>query len=183
MNPDLILNDIESLSRKNFLPIIGPVKGKFLATAIKKYKVKKILEVGTLVGYSSILMAKHLPKEGKIFTIEINRKSAKIAEDNIKKAGLSEKIRVIVGDAKKIIPKLKEKFDMLFIDAVKEDYLEYLKLAENKLNKGCIVLADNAKIFANEMNDYLEYVRNSGRYKSSLLDAGFDGVEFSIRLD
>jgi len=177
-----VLQEIEELSHKIFLPIIGPVKGEFLVETVRKYKVKKILEIGTLIGYSAILMAGNLVSEGQIYTIEINPHSAEIARGNVSRAGLSDKIKIFIGDALEIIPTLDEEFDMAFIDAEKSEYYQYLKLIEPKLGKNGIVFADNVKIFAHQMPDYLSHVRNSGKYASHYYDAGFDGVEVSLKL-
>ena len=79
-----------------------------------------------------------------------------------------------------MIPTLNDSFDFVFIDAEKSQYYQYLKLAEHKLHKGTVVFADNAGIFAEEMKDYLNYVRNSGNYKSRYVQVGEDGVEISV---
>lgn len=81
-----------------------------------------------------------------------------------------------------VIPTLKETFDFVFIDAEKSEYFKYLKLAEGKLQKGAVVFADNAGFFAEQMGDYLDYVRNSGKYKSRYIKVGEDGVEISVKL-
>jgi caffeoyl-CoA O-methyltransferase len=182
MEGDAVLMEIEELSKRIFLPIIGPIKGKYLVETIKRFDVEKVLEVGTLIGYSAILMAQTLPKDGKVVTIEINPKSARLAEENIRKARLADKIELHIGDALTVIPRINDSFDMVFLDATKDEYLEYLKLSENKLERGGVVFADNVKMSAYEMRDYLDYVRNSGRYKSEYIDVGFDGVEISTKL-
>lgn len=179
--PEEILREIEEEAKHQFLPIIGPIKGKVLADVIKKYKPKTILEVGTLIGYSAVLMSQFLLRNGKIISIEIDSNIAKIAKQNFKKAGVDKKIDLKIGDALKVIPELKGPFDMLFLDAEKEEYLDYLKLAEGKLSDHAVVIADNVKIFAESMKDYLDYVRNSDRYQSQTYDFGFDAVEVSIR--
>lgn len=179
---DTVLREIEGQSRSRFLPIIGPVKGKKLAETVKQFKVKRVLEVGTLIGYSAILIAENLPDDGKVFTIEINPRSARLADENIKRAQLSSKIEVHIGDALSVIPALQGEFDMVFLDATKNEYLGYLKLTEEKLKKGGVVFADNVKIFAGAMQDYLDYVRNSGKYQSQFFDFDFDGVEVSVKL-
>jgi predicted O-methyltransferase YrrM len=179
---EMVLEDIEIRSQKMFWPIIGPLKGKYLADAVKQYRVRKVLEVGTLVGYSAILIAKNLPDNGQISTIEINPHSAELAEGNISKAGLEDKIQISIGNALEVIPQLSDEFDMVFIDAAKDEYFRYLKLAEKNLKKKGVVFADNVKIFANQMRDYLEYVKNSGKYESRFIDVGYDGVEISIKL-
>jgi predicted O-methyltransferase YrrM len=177
-----VLKEIEELSKRITLPIIGPVKGKYLVETIKRFDVEKVLEVGTLIGYSAILMAQTLPKDGKVVTIEINPESARLAEENIRRAGFADKIELHIGDALTVIPRIKDSFDMVFLDATKDEYLKYLKLAENKLERGGVVFADNVKMFAHEMRDYLDYVRNSGKYKSEYIDVVFDGVEISTKL-
>jgi len=182
MKGDAVLREIERLSKRTYLPIIGPVKGRYLADTVRKFNVKNVLEVGTLIGYSAILIALNLPQEGRVVTIEINPESARLAKENIQKAGFADKIEVRAGDALTVIPRIKDRFDMVFLDATKDEYLEYLKLSENKLEKGGVVFADNVKMSAHEMRDYLDYVRNSGRYKSEYVHVVFDGVEISRKL-
>ena len=176
-----VLSEIEEIAKKDSLPSIGPIKGEIIEDIIKKYKPKRILEIGTLHGYSAILMGNFLldknnnsndntTKEIIITCLEIDKNLVKIAKKNIEKAGLSDRIEVITGDALKIIPTLNNhyRFDLVFIDAVKNHYLRYLKLVEdnNLLNKKSVVVADNVLIYEKEMKDYLDYVRNSGRYNS-----------------
>jgi len=179
---DRVLKEIEKMTEKEFLPIVGPRKGQILAEAIRKVKPNHVLEVGTLTGYSTILMAKELESKAHLITIEINEDEAKIARENIMRAKLSVATDVIVGDAVKVIPKLTGKFDVVFIDAEKREYLKYLCLAEPKLHKGSIIVADNAGIFADEMKDYLNYVRSSGKYSSKYVPVDEDGLEVSVRL-
>jgi len=162
----------------SFLPIVGPEKGKLLENLIKKYKPKLILEIGALVGYSAILMAQHGPK---VITLEIDARAAETAKQKIERAGLTGKIEIIVGDAKKTIRQLKEKFDLIFIDAKKDEYINYLKLSEKNMHAGTIVIADNVKMFADNVRDYLARVRNSGLYESKYYAFGSDAMEVSIR--
>jgi caffeoyl-CoA O-methyltransferase len=182
MEGDAVLREIEQVSRRTFMPIIGRVKGKYLVDTVIRFNVKNVLEVGTLTGYSAILIALNLPREGRVATIEVNPKSARLAEENITRAGLADKIELHVGDALTVIPRINDSFDMVFLDATKDEYLKYLKLSENKLERGGVVFADNVKMPVHEMRDYLDYVRNSGRYKSEYIDVGFDGVEISTKL-
>jgi len=182
MKGDAVLREIEALSEKRSLPIIGPVKGKYLVDTIKEFKVKDVLEVGTLIGYSAILIALNLPPKGRVVTIEMNPESARLAKENIRKADLADRMEVHIGDALIVIPRIKASFDMVFLDAAKDEYLEYLKLSEDKLKKGGVVFADNVRMSAREMRDYLDYVRNSGRYKSKYIQVSFDGVEISTKL-
>jgi predicted O-methyltransferase YrrM len=179
---DTIIKEIETSAHRKFLPIIGPVKGRYLVDTVRKSGIKKVLEIGTLIGYSSILIANNLPEDGQVDTIEINPQSAGIAAENIRKANLARKIKVHIGNALKVLPGIKDQFDMVFIDAAKTEYLAYLKLCEDNIKKNGVVFADNVKIFAGDMQDYLDYVRNSGRYSSQYIDVGFDGVEISSKL-
>ena len=203
-----VLSEMEETARKEYLPSIGPVKGKIIEDIIKKHKPKRILEIGTLHGYSAILMTNFLlninndddgndntTKEIIVICLEIDKNLANIAKKNIEKAGLSDKIKVINGDALEIIPKLNNnnnyRFDLVFIDAVKNQYLGYLKLVEENdlMNKeAAVVVADNVLIYENEMRDYLDYVRNSGRYNSYTTETTLeftknvkDALEVSIR--
>jgi predicted O-methyltransferase YrrM len=88
----------------------------------------------------------------------------------------------VVGDAVKVIPTLRGCFDAVFIDAEKTEYMDYLRLVEDKLHKGAVVVADNAGIFADQMQDYLRYVRTSGKYRSQYVPVGDDGLEISVKL-
>lgn len=202
-----ILAEIEETARKEFLPSIGPIKGKIIEDVIKQYKPKKVLEIGTLHGYSAILIA-NIILSGKynnenfnterssaepiLISVEKDQKLANIARKNIEKARLSEKIQVINGDALEIIPRLKSKFNMIFLDAAKSEYLKYLQLIEkySLLNKRAVVVADNVLIYENEMKDYLDYVRNSGKYISRTTETSLeftknvkDALEVSINAD
>ena len=114
---------------------------------------------------------------------------ARTARTNFEKAGLSELIEVIVGDARSVLPTLTTGFDMVFLDAVKDDYLEYLRSVETLLHAGSVVAADNVKSRSSAVGAYLDYVRNSGTYVSSYREAPSswgtdegDAVEVSVRL-
>ena len=185
-----VLQSLEKMAQKEFVPSIGPTKGKIITEIIKKYNPKTVLEIGTLYGYSAILMANILPVGGKVVTIELDKLIAATARKNIADAGLSDKIDIVDGNALEAIPKLDLKYDLLFLDAAKDEYLKYLKLVENKnLKKGSIVVADNVEVSKNEMVDYLEYVRSSGIYKSETIETTLeftpnvrDAIEVSIKV-
>ena len=179
---DKVLREIEALAQQDFLPIVGPIKGKILAEAIRKTNPKHVLEVGTLIGYSAILIGRELDADSEMTTIEIHATEAEVAEENIRRAQIPPKIDVIIGNALEVIPTLKDCFDAVFIDAEKNEYYEYLKLLEDKLHKGTVVVADNAGIFADQMRDYLDHVRNSRKFRSTFFQVGDDGVEVSFKL-
>jgi predicted O-methyltransferase YrrM len=177
-----VLKEIEGMAERKFLPIVGPEKGQVLAKTVLKVEPKSILEIGTLVGYSAILMGKELGSEGYLTTIEIHDDEARIARRNVERAKIPPTVKVIVGDAKEVIPRLQGEFDLVFVDAEKTEYLEYLRLVETRLHKGTTIVADNAGIFADEMSDYLDYVRSSGKYRSKFVPVGEDGLEISVKL-
>ncbi len=179
---DRVLAEIEEAAKHSFLPIVGPTKGRILAQAVREANPRAVLEVGTLIGYSAILIGKQLNENATITSIEIHPEEAKIARANIRKASIKPKIMIKVGDAIKIIPSLKECYDAVFIDAEKTEYYTYLRLMESNLHSGTVIVADNAGIFAEQMLDYLDYVRKSGKYQSKFVRVGKDGLEISVRL-
>jgi predicted O-methyltransferase YrrM len=176
-----VLKDIESRAELDRWLLIGAEKGAVLEETVRKYRPKRVVEVGAYVGYSAILMARHLPPGARIQTIEINPKAAQLARENLARARLADRVEVIVGDALQEIPRLSGPVDMAFIDADKEGYLSYLKLLEDKFHPGSVVVADNVKIFAVALKGYLDYVRTSGKYDSEVFDFPADAVEVSIR--
>jgi predicted O-methyltransferase YrrM len=187
-----VLNELEQISKREYLPSIGPIKGRIISDIIRKYEPDLILEIGTLHGYSAILMGSLLPNGGKLITLEVNKNLADIARKNIEKAGMADKIEVVCGIALEIIPSLTFKFDLVFLDATKSEYFRYLKQLEasNIIKENAIVIADNVKLYENEMADYLEYVRTAGMYKSQTTETTLefnknveDALEISIRLE
>jgi len=186
---DIVLQEIEAIGERSFIPSIGPVKGKILAEIVKKTKPKRILEVGALYGYSAILMAKNSPPGVEIVSVEKNPEHVRIATKNIKRAKMEEKITMVEGDGRTELQKLSGSFDLVFLDAEKTQYLAYLKAVERNLHKGSVVVADNVGIFKDQMEDYLEYVRNKGPYKSRTVetllefsDKTKDAMEISEKL-
>ena len=201
-----VLSEIEETARMNCLPSIGPIKGKILESVLKEHKPKKVLEIGTLHGYSAILIAntisscsygnRNLDTDTKynepiVISVEKDEKLATIARKNINNSRLSNLIHVIIGDAIRVIPNLKTKFNMIFLDAAKNEYLRYLQLVEEYglLEKRAVIVADNVILFENEMKNYLDYVRHSGKYLSRTTETSLeftknvtDALEVSISL-
>jgi len=193
MKPESVLKSIEREAKEKGLPIIGPYRGIFLDGVVKQYRPKQILEVGTLVGYSAIRMARLLPEGGLATCVELSPHFARIATSNVTRAGLDGKVHILVGDAKEILPELEGGFDMLFLDADKAEYLDYLMSCEPFLRSGSVVVADNVKSHSSELASYLRYVRNSGTfrseykepktdYRSGVRTAEPDAVEISVKL-
>ncbi|MEJ8547096.1 O-methyltransferase [Brevibacillus borstelensis] len=146
---DPVLESILRANKEAGLPAIdvAPNQGKWLYLLAKLSGAKNILEIGTLGGYSSIWLGRALPEEGRLVTLELDPVHANVAVENIRKAGLENKVEVMVGPALDTLPTLKEKgfapFDFIFIDADKPNYPNYLKWAMNYSKSGTVVVADN----------------------------------------
>jgi len=149
IKPDEALTAAEQSHKLENIPLISvsPSQGRLLYLFAKLTHAVKILEVGTLAGYSTIWMAKALPKDGKLISLEIDPHHADIARKNIDRAGLSSKVDIRVGKAIELLPKLKDEnagpFDMIFIDADKPPYAEYYEWAVKLSRPGTLIIADN----------------------------------------
>ena len=134
---------------------VGPSEGRLLYLLMKLAGAKKVVEVGTLVGYSAIRMARALPADGHIWSIEFDPKHAEIARGNIAKAGFASKIDVLVGAGRDVLPTLDRHgpFDAVFIDADKVNYDHYGRWAVANLRSGGLVLGDNAYLFGELLDD------------------------------
>ncbi len=139
---------IKSLDREGIPQhSISANQGKFLQVMATVCNAKYILELGSLGGYSTIWLARTLPNDGKLITVEADEKHAEVTQKNIDNAGLSHKVEVIVGKGLDILPKLIEDgnytFDLVFIDADKPPYTEYFEMALQLCRKGSLIIADN----------------------------------------
>lgn len=160
-------------------PVIGRAKGRLIRRLVTRHRPARALEIGSLFGYSAILIAGHLPRGGRLTCVEANGYLARLVAGNVGEAGLASRVSVIVGDAREVTPRLRSRFDFVLIDAAKEQYLDYLRALEPKLNAGAVIVADNTKMFRRVVREYLVYVRASDRYASREYDFGFDAMEVS----
>ena len=143
---DDILKTAVTDTERNGMPLIqvSPENGKFLQLLMKMIGAKRVLELGTLGGYSTIWMARGLPENGKLITLEYEKKHADVALNNFKRAGLENKIEIVLGPALESLDKLNgQKFDFAFIDADKVNYPVYFEKILALMNKGGIITADN----------------------------------------
>jgi predicted O-methyltransferase YrrM len=164
------------------IPNIGRAKGRLIRRLIERHRSTRALEIGSLLGYSAILIAGALPPGGRLICIEANDYLAKFVKSNAEAAGLGKRVRVVVGDALRAIPLLPGRFDFVLIDARKEDYLDYLRQLEPKLASGAVVVADNTGVFRRDVTPYLDYVRDpGGPWQSREYDFGDDAMEVSVR--
>jgi predicted O-methyltransferase YrrM len=140
---------LAELNRETWAKVLRPrmlsghLQGKVLETFSYMIQPQTILEVGTYTGYSAICMARGLAPGGKLITLDINDEIAHIAQHYFEKAGFADRIHMQVGDAREIIPTLQHTWDLVFIDADKENYGLYFDLIFNQLRPGGFIIADN----------------------------------------
>jgi caffeoyl-CoA O-methyltransferase len=143
------------------IPILGKAKGRIVVKLLAEHKPRRGLEVGSLLGYSAILIGANLPRGGRLTCVEANPFLAWISQENANRAGLAGRVKVMEGDALRVLPLLRGPVDFLFVDANKEDYHDYLRAVEPRLVDGALVVADNTGIFRREVKHYLEHVRTA----------------------
>ncbi len=186
------INEIEAFGRINGYPIIREKGAQVLVDLVKQNKPKKILEIGTAIGYSGSLMLTNC--EGSLVTLELNAQSAEIARQNFAQLGLSDRVEVIVGDAKESLQKLTEKFDFIFLDGPKGQYINYLPVLKDLLNVGGLLVADNVhyhglvlkegvpekknRTIVNNLRKYLQSVTSDVTLKTEILPFA-DGIAIS----
>ena len=175
-----MLRLMDSAVRVWRLPVIGKAKGRVLRRLIATHQPRRGIEVGSLFGYSAILIAGHMPRGGHLVCVEQNPYLAKFVSANVEQAGLASRVKVVVGDALRVLPMLRGPVDFLLIDANKEDYLDYLRAVESRLVKGALVVADNTGMYRRDVKPYLDHVRSDARFTSREYDFGFDCMEVSI---
>ena len=138
-----VLDEIEQEAIRDFVPIIRKEMQSFLKLLLAMQKPMRILEVGTAVGFSAILMAQYAPADCKIVTIENYEKRIPVAKENFKRAGKDEQITLLEGDAMQILPTLSGEFDMIFMDAAKGQYINFMPDILRLLKSGGVLVSDN----------------------------------------
>ena len=123
--------------------LIGKMEASFIGFLLKSIKAKRILELGTFTGYSALSMAEHIPNDGEVITVDINKETTSLAKDFWSKSEHVHKIKSILGSGLEIIPTLIGKFDFVFIDADKRNYIDYLKLTVPMLSENGMIVIDN----------------------------------------
>ena len=191
-NPKSILQTIDNfvLESGQFLMNVGPEKGEILRDHLLKSKPNNVIELGTFIGYSAVLISSTIGEKSRLTSIDSDSHSIGIAKELINFAGLDDKVNLMHGSAEEIIPELNFNADFVFIDHAKKKYLSDLKLLETEeiILKNCTVFADNVGIFKDEMAEYFDHVRNSGKYQSQNFSSKleyrnniYDAVEISIK--
>ena len=186
----------KSALEESYAPIVQKSTEQLIVTLLKLIKPKRVLEVGTAVGYSAILMADNLPDDSTIVTIERYKKHADIAVDNVFASGYEKKIKVIEGEAAEVLHWLDGSFDFIFLDAAKGQYIEFLPDILRLLKSGGVLLSDNIlyhgmiededkverrKItIVKRLHMYLEEIMSNKELTTSIIPIG-DGVALSVK--
>ncbi len=194
-----VLEQIEKEARACEVPIIRKEMESFLRVMLYTKRPKKVLELGTAVGYSAILMSECLSEDSKIVTIENYDKRIPIARENIKRAGKEEVIELLEGDALEIMPTLQEEsFDFVFMDAAKAQYINFLPHVLRLMKKGGILITDNVlqdgdlieskfvvrrrdRTIHKRMREFLKAVKNHPDLETTIVPIG-DGIEMSVKM-
>ena len=163
------LEKVKEKALNDHIPIIMDDTLEVIEKYMKEIKPKRILEIGTAVGYSAMCFSEFLDKDGKIDTIERDEVRAEEAKENFKRVSVEEKINLYIGDAVEILPTLDKKYDMVFIDAAKGKYPFFLKEALRMINSKVMIFADNILYKGYVLSDYNKHkqrtaVRNLREY-------------------
>lgn len=195
---NIVLEAIEQQAHVDGVPIIRKEMESFLRVMLAITKPKKILELGTAIGYSAILMSECLEKDGKIVTIENYEKRIVQAKENLLKAEKEQMIELLEGDAMEIMPTLEsEQFDFVFMDAAKAQYINFLPEVLRLMKKGGILITDNVlqegdiiqskyvvrrrdRTIHKRMREYLEVIKNHEQLMTTIVPIG-DGITMSVK--
>ena len=193
-----VLTDIEKEAHRDSVPIIRKEMESFLRVMLSIKRPTKILELGTAIGYSAILMSECIDQEGKIITIENYDKRIPIAKANIERAGKNDVIQLLEGDALEIMPTLEEnQFDFVFMDAAKDQYIHFLPEVLRLMKDGAVLITDNVlqegdliqskymvrrrdRTIHKRMREYLEVVKKHPELETSIVPIG-DGITVSVK--
>lgn len=187
---------MEQYAKERHVPIVTPEVGQLLIVLGRIIKPERILEIGTAIGYSSILLAGVLAPGGRIDTIERQEEMLRKAHENIKKAGLEHAVSIIAGDAQEVLQCLDKQYDMIFLDAAKGQYPEFLPECLRMLKRGGLLVSDNVlykgmitgtepvarskRTIVNRMRTYLDMLCSDTTLDTSVLTIG-DGVALSYK--
>lgn len=193
-----ILNEIEQEALEAFVPIIRPEMQTFLKTVLAMKMPERILEVGTAVGFSALLMAEYDPVPCRITTIENYEKRIPVARENFRRAGREEQITLLEGDAACWLKKLEEPYDLIFMDAAKGQYIHFIDDVLRLMKPGGVLISDNVlqngdivesrfavtrrdRTIHKRMRDYLYRLTHDPVLRTSVLPFG-DGVTMSVKI-
>jgi predicted O-methyltransferase YrrM len=190
------LRTMEKYADENHVPIVQPEVAQLLRVLLKLKNPKNILEIGTAIGYSALVMAENTSTECKITTIERRKDMIELAMDNISKTEYENKINILEGEAEDILSTLEEKYDFIFLDAAKGQYMDFFNKCSWFLQPGGIIISDNVlykgmvatdklvirrkKTIVKRLRQFLQYINHIEGYTSSVIPIG-DGVAITYR--
>ena len=191
------LNELEMEALKNYVPIIRRETQSLLKVLLQIKRPSRILEVGTAVGFSALLMHTYGPEDCQITTIENYEKRIPIARENFRKAGAEKQITLLEGDAQEVLKTLKEPYDFIFMDAAKGQYIRFFPEILRLLEAGGLLVSDNVlqggdiieshfaverrnRTIYKRMREYLSVLKNSEELETAILPLG-DGVAISVK--
>lgn len=191
------LDELEAYAIETQVPIIRKEMQSFMRTMLLMNKPKQILEVGTAIGFSALLMSEFMPRDGHITTIENYEKRIPIARANFKKYGKEDQITLLEGDAAEVLKTLEGPYDFIFMDAAKGQYIHYLPEIMRILPPGGVLISDNVmqdgdiieskyaitrrdRTIHRRMREYLYTLTHHDELQTSILTLG-DGVAVSVR--
>lgn len=190
-----LLYNLRKQAEEENVPIITKDTEKLMHVLLAMNQPKRILEIGTAIGYSAISFASFL-EHVEIVSLELRDIMYERALINIKQSGLSPKIQVIKGDAKEVLPSIEGPFDMVFIDAAKGHYKVFFDSVQSLLSNQAVIVSDNVlykgmtasnkllikrkRTIAKRMREYLKYISNHTKYDTAILPVG-DGISISVR--
>ena len=192
---DSLISEMEEYAKENNVPILSRQSADFLEQVVMLLSPKRVLEIGTAIAYSTIRVARILKKKSVIHTIEKSEDNVAIAKENIEKAGLEDKIDLKIGNALTIMPQLQKKYDLIFLDADKEDYKRLFDYSMILLKSGGVIFVDNLlwhgfaaaqkipkenRISTRHIRDFNRVFMNMPNLISTILPIG-DGIGLGIK--
>lgn len=191
-----LIEAVESAARAGMPAIeVAPTAGKFLMLLARIAGAKRVLEIGTLAGYSTIWLARGIPAEGQIISCEFSPEHAAVARQNIDRAGVGEKVEILVGPALETLAELSGPFDLVFIDADKGNNVNYLRRALELSRPGTVIVVDNvvwegtflapdASVDALAIRETLEFLGSSESFEATAIatanSKGWDGFAIAV---
>lgn len=191
-----LLNELEEYARENHIPIIPPETAALIKILVRIHRPARILEVGTAIGYSALVMAYVSEGQSNIDTIEVDEEMAAIAQENFLRSGYAKNIRIIIGDALEILQCLTTPYDFIFLDASKGQYPEFMPQCIRLIRKGGIMVSDNVlykglvarsdqvehkhRTIAVRLNQYLNSLCSNPQLDTAIIPIG-DGLAVSYR--
>ena len=140
---DAVIVEMEEFAKRNHLPIVGPAVARLLALVTEMSGASRIFEMGSAIGYSTLWLARAAGPRAKVYYTDMNPENARRAEGYFRRAGVTRRIRVLVGDALELLRREKGPFDIIFCDVEKHQYPESLRIALPRLKRGGLLIADN----------------------------------------